>query len=162
MDISMGHDDRDRSFEKALAQQLRLRAASDAQNAACPDAEILAAYHESNLSLEELSSWKTHIAACSRCQEILAQLELTDNLPLAAAEEGFADEIVFGTPAPDLETNPLVVRELPMATAPAPAQAQPANSPAQAAAAKVATIPPPKPHWRWTAPLGAIAAGLLV
>src|SRR5271155_4373902 len=111
----MGHDDRDRSFEKALGQHLRVGAEAGVRNAACPDAETLAAYHERALSLEELSSWKTHIAACARCQEILAQLELTDNLPLAAAEEGFADEIVFGTPAPHLETNPLVVRELPMA-----------------------------------------------
>jgi len=158
----MGHDGRERSFEKALAQQLRLGATNDAQNAACPDTEILAAYHERNLSLEELATWKTHIAACDRCQEILASLEITENIPVASGEEIFAKESISGARAPDLETTPRVVRELPMAAARAPMQAQPSISPSQAAAAKVATIPPPKPHWRWTAPIGAIAAGLLV
>jgi hypothetical protein len=158
----MGHDDRDRNFEKALAQQLRLGVAGAAQNAACPDAETLAAYHERELSLEELSFWKTHIASCARCQEILAHLELTDNLPIGAGEEVLVNENVPGVRVPGQSSVPGVVRELQMAAAPAPAQAQAPPSPSQAAIAKVATIHSPRPHWRWTAPLGAVAAGLLV
>ena len=65
-------DDREQEFERALARHLR-----DAQGA-CPDAEILAAYHERTLSLEEMAKWKEHIAACERCQEALALVEQTE------------------------------------------------------------------------------------
>jgi len=54
----MPSDDRDRQLEKALVRHLR----SDAIDAACPDAETLAAYHERTLSLEEMAQWKQHIA----------------------------------------------------------------------------------------------------
>jgi hypothetical protein len=157
----MAHDDRDRSFEKALAQQLRSSAQADAQNAACPDAETLAAYHERELSLEELSSWKTHIAACARCQEILAQLELTDNIPVGAGEEVLTQENILGVRVPEMANAGPGVRELPRAAAASPARV-PVSQSTAAAAPTVATLPPPKAHWRWTAPLGAIAAGLLV
>jgi hypothetical protein len=158
----MGHDDRNRSFEKALAQQLRSSAQAGAQNAACPDAEILAAYHERRLSLEELSSWKTHIMACARCQEILAQLEITDNLPVGAGEEVLAQENILGVSVPQMGDAGPGVRELPRAAASAPALSQVSPSPAVATRATVATLPSPRAHWRWTAPVGAIAAGLLV
>jgi len=158
----MGHDDRDRSFEKALAQQLRSSAQAGAQNGACPDAETLAAYHERELSLEELSSWKTHIAACPRCQEILAQLELTDSIPVGAVEEVLTQENILGVRVPEMANAGPDVRELPRLAAAAPAQVPISQSTAAAARATVATMPPPKAHWRWTAPLGAIAAGLLV
>src|SRR5258707_6643049 len=74
----MSAEGRDQLFEKALARQLR--AGKDAQAAACPDAETLAAYHERLLSVEELSAAKKHLVSCVRCQEILAQLEATQDL----------------------------------------------------------------------------------
>lgn len=77
----MALDDRDRSFEKALARRLRANASA----AACPDAETLAAYHEGALTPEELNSWKQHIAACVSCKEVIAQLEATDEIPVSAA-----------------------------------------------------------------------------
>ena len=73
-------DDRDRSFEKALA--LRLRANMPAPG--CPDAETLAAYHERSLAPDELTSWKSHIVSCANCQQILAHLEALDEIPLGA------------------------------------------------------------------------------
>ena len=74
----MAGEDRERHFEKALARNL----CSDRpdETRACPDAELLAAYHDRSLSREEMISWKEHIAGCPRCQQILAQLEVTDEL----------------------------------------------------------------------------------
>jgi hypothetical protein len=158
----MGHDDRDRSFEKSLAQQLRSSAQAGAQNAACPDAEILAAYHERQLSFEELSSWKAHITACARCQEILAQLEITDSIPIGASEEVLVQENILGMRVPQMTNAGPDVRELPRAAASAPAQIPVSQAATVAARATIATLPSPRSHWRWTAPVGAIAAGLLV
>ena len=115
----MALDDRERSFEKALARRLRANAAA----AACPDAETLAAYHERSLTPAEVNTWGQHIAACVSCQEVLAQLEATDEIAVGA----------------DQHQNASAVVSLP-------------RSPKQQRAA----------HWRWLAPAGALAAGLLV
>jgi hypothetical protein len=115
----MALDDRERSFEKALARGLRANAAA----AACPDAETLAAYHERSLTPAEVNTWEQHIAACVSCQEILAHLEATD-------------EIAVGT---DQHQNASAVVSLPRSL-----KQQRAT------------------HWRWLAPAGALAAGLLV
>ncbi len=71
----MAFDDRDPKFERALAQHLR----GGAAQATCPDAETLAAYHERNLSIDEMARWKEHISACEACQEALALVETTEN-----------------------------------------------------------------------------------
>lgn len=152
-------DDRDRAFEKALARQLR----RDAPDEACPDAEALAAYHQRSLEPEGMMRWKHHIISCVRCQDVLANLEKTEQIPAAAD--------------PALERNEIPVFEIPWLTrdAPpaeeAPLQRMGARDPA-AAAPKVlreqmtfakapAEIPRSRTHWRWLAPAGAIAAGLL-
>jgi hypothetical protein len=158
----MAHDDRDRSFEKALAQQLRSSAQAGARNAACPDAQTLAAYHERELSLDELSSWKTHIASCARCQEILASLELTDKIPVGTQEELLAQENISVVNVPELASISAAARQMPIAAASGAQTAQAPQTSAAAARAAIATLPPRKTHWRWTAPVGAIAAGVLV
>src|SRR5438093_4221857 len=94
---TMAPEDRDRNFDKAIARHLRSTAASSdsAKQAAgtpllrhaCPDAETLAAYHERALLPGELNSWKEHVVGCAHCQELLAHLELTDDIPLHDAEE---------------------------------------------------------------------------
>src|SRR6267142_2989826 len=71
-------EDRDQLFEKALARQLRADAAEN--TAACPDPETLAAYHERLLSAEETAAAKEHLVSCMHCQQVLAQLELTQDL----------------------------------------------------------------------------------
>ncbi len=53
----MPSDDRDSKFERALAQHLR----GGSAQANCPDAETLAAYHERNLSLEEMAVEAAHL-----------------------------------------------------------------------------------------------------
>src|SRR6267142_5599978 len=93
---TMAPEDRDRSLDKAIARHLRSAAASSdsakqaagssLQRDACPDAETLAAYHERSLLPNELNSWKEHIVGCAHCQELLAHLELTDDIPLHAAQ----------------------------------------------------------------------------
>ncbi len=113
-------DDRERSFENALARHLR----ASGTPGACSDAETLAAYHEQSLAPEVTASLKAHISECARCQQILAQLRATDEIPLAS----------------DI----------------ARPQAAPATT-------GVRVIPARRPTlWRWVAPAGALAAGLLV
>ncbi len=154
----MGCDERDRRFDKALSRHLRAsQGATDAalQRGSCPDTETLAAYHERSLLPEELNSWKEHIVACGRCQMILAQLQSTDQIPLEAAdkEEALAmKESVAAMAAQNPEA-------LPVAAAPGKSQA----------AAETRLREKARPfrlssgvRWRWLAPAGALAAGLLV
>ncbi len=142
-------DDRDRSFEKALA--LRLRASMPAAD--CPDAETLAAYHERSLIHDELTSWKSHIAACANCQQILAHLEALDEIPLGA---------VSGQEASSEVSDLVGVGAMAGVTGDVPGA--PATAPKSAAVVSIAKAPKQQhfTHWRWIAPVGAIAAGLLV
>src|SRR5580692_12886666 len=86
----MALDDRDRTFEKALARHLRTSGSSgpDANALAgapadlCPDPEMLAAYHDGSLSFEERNLWKQHVVSCDRCQLVLAHLETPLDIPV--------------------------------------------------------------------------------
>jgi hypothetical protein len=69
-------DDRDQQWERALTRFLR----DASPESHCPDAEILSAYHERSLSESQLAYWKEHIAACVRCQEILALVEQSEDV----------------------------------------------------------------------------------
>jgi Photosynthesis system II assembly factor YCF48/Putative zinc-finger len=82
----MPSDDRERSFENALASHVRASSSAGVPGNPCADAEMLAAYHHGSLPPEQIASLKTHVTTCSRCQEILALLEATDEIPLAAAD----------------------------------------------------------------------------
>ncbi|MGC0772234.1 MAG: hypothetical protein WB543_04815 [Candidatus Acidiferrum sp.] len=138
----MAHDDRDRNFEKALARQLRSPYSGVDSNAlagapldSCPDPEILAAYHEQALSSGELSLWKEHVVACSRCQFVLAQLAATEKITLDAS------------PAQD----PLLIRERASSRKERSLDSRSSNGERRS------------PSWRWVLliPAGAIAAGLV-
>jgi len=82
----MPTDDRDRQLERALARHL----SNASPDRSCPDAEILAAYHERSLSLEEMGQWKEHIAGCARCQEALALIEESESV---LAEKSAGEEV---------------------------------------------------------------------
>ncbi len=145
----MAPDDRDRTFEKALARHLRSAASSgtdgntpdgtpversiDPLVGLCPDAEILAAYHDGSLSSEERKLWKHHVVGCDSCQIVLAHLATPLDIPI------------------NLETseNLSVLKQ--------PLTAGRAASPAHTAR--------PSPlhslRWLWLVPVGAIAAGLI-
>lgn len=142
----MALDDRERNFEKALRRELR---ANGSGRLECPDAETLAAYHERMLSVEEMAAQKSHIAACPRCQEILATLEVTEAIPsrLEDSEKVFEKRVA----------------SVPMAVPAAPGAAKPAEMAGTGGkSAAVREMPKPKTYLRWAVPAGAIAAGLLV
>jgi hypothetical protein len=141
----MAPDDRDRNFEKALARHLRSSAspskdgtvlgggASERPGELCPDAEILAAYHDGSLSSEERNLWKQHVVACERCQLVLAHLETSLEVPV------------------NLGTNEKVV------ALPQNAAFGRAASPAPIARPS----PPHNLRWLWLVPVGAVAATLI-
>ena len=151
----MALDDRDRGFEKALARRLRAKAAG----AACPDTETLAAYHERSLSPEEMNTWMQHTAACASCQEILVQLAATDEIPMSADQRQSATG-----KGSDLFEAVYVPEEVRMAAAQVAIVSPTAMNQKTAA---VVSLPQGlkrlrASHWRWLAPAGALAAGLLV
>jgi hypothetical protein len=146
----MPTDDRDRQLDRALARRL-----SDSRDAACPDAEILAAYHERTLSLEEMAEWKEHIASCSRCQEALALVEESEK---ALAEDGKELEVedYLGAAEPS---------RLPEAQAALPRDSRNlwlGRATPQAAGGRMPVKRGPRLNWRWVAPVGALAAAVIV
>jgi hypothetical protein len=138
-------EDRDQLFLKALARHLRTGSAA---SSLCLDPETLAAYHERTLTPAELASLKSHIVSCARCQEILAQLEATEEIN-------------------ELEETSEVVPAIALAAAPVASelrrQTASQDTAAQASPEKVVAIPRKRfASLRWAAPAGAIAAALLV
>lgn len=103
----MPTDERDAMFEKALARQLRgggsRELGNDAATENCPDAGILAAYHEQTLSREEMAQCATHLAGCGHCQEILSLLAATGEIPFTAGED------VVGEPSRTATVAPVVM-----------------------------------------------------
>src|SRR5208283_4347107 len=150
----MPSDDRDQQFDRALARHLR----SASPDAACPDAEILAAYHERSLSLEEMARWKAHIASCLRCQETLALLEQTESVAANDWEKGQVPAALQANrsmPAGKNIGEKKTTREMLAASAvPAPVTIS--------SAAKAAEKPGRRVPWSIAVPAGALAAGLLV
>lgn len=150
----MPSDDRDQQFDRALARHLR----SASSDAACPDAEILAAYHECSLSLEEMADWKAHIAACSRCQETLALLEQTESVAATDWEKGEVPAALQASRslsgAKDTEKAETALAMRAASAAPAPVEIR--------SASKGATSTRRRVPWSIVVPAGALAAGLLV
>ena len=148
----MPTDDRDRQLDRALARRL-----SESRDAACPDAEILAAYHERTLSLEEMAEWKEHIASCSRCQEALALVEESEK---TLAEDGKEQEVEADLGAAEPSTLPEAQAALPLGSRNlwlGRAAPQAAGGPARMPAKRG-----PRLNWRWVAPVGALAAAVIV
>jgi hypothetical protein len=144
----MASDERDQQFERALGRHLR----GAEQAAACPDPETLAAYHERMLSLEEMARWKEHIAGCARCQEALALVEQSE----AALAEGWQGERALAGMKAERAAG-----AVPGAAARAVVPAREATGSA-VPKAKATEIRKPARLKRWTVPIGAIAATLLV
>jgi BNR/Asp-box repeat len=146
----MATDDREKQFDRALARHL----SKASPGSACPEAEILAAYHERTLSLEEMGRWKEHIAGCARCEESLALIEQTETI-LAKDWEG----------RPEVE--PVEERASSGAAPSAMACVRGKEGPLSAAAGFIAAPTErskgrPRLPWPWIVPLGALAAGTLV
>jgi hypothetical protein len=88
----MPSDDRERSFENALASHLRAGSSADDLHNACSDAETLSAYHERSLAPDQMASLKTHVTDCERCRQILAHLQATDEI--SVTEQNVAHEAI--------------------------------------------------------------------
>src|SRR5579862_8234124 len=142
-------DDRDQLFEKALARQLR---ADGAAESLCLDPETLAAYHERTLSPEEMSAAKSHLVSCARCQEILAQLETTEEIVGAVGDPNAEPELVPALAEAKPATS-VMREEFPVAAASA-------RSAAPQKLRSIATGRAFSP--RWVVPASAVAAGLLL
>lgn len=138
-------DDREKQFERALAGHFR----SGFPDSACPDAEILAAYHERTLSAEEMARWKDHISACMRCQESLALVEQSEDVRLEEWEG---------------ENVPLPVENLAQVHRTRAASAG-IHREEEVYSAQPSATPPisklrARPRWHWIVPLGALAASV--
>jgi Photosynthesis system II assembly factor YCF48 len=122
----MPSDDRDRQLDQALARHLR-RSSSDA----CPDAEILAAYHEGTLAPDELLAFNQHFADCKMCQETLAILAESDDVGTGKEEWKQQKGSDFGHAFPSAPPAAMIAASAPVletreitasAMAPAPRQ----------------------------------------
>ncbi len=145
----MPTDDRDQLFQRALARHL-----SDASpDSACPDAELLAAYHDRTLSLDEIANWKQHIATCPRCQEIVALVEQTENLPVEDWQNQGVFESVGGAALAKGASAPR-------------STVLPASTIASAAPVSASASPPHRlrnrASWHLLVPIGAIAAAVIL
>ena len=141
----MALDDRDRTFEKALARHLRYSAPSNEEAGSrassfsmpCPDPEILAAYHDGSLAQDERTLWKEHVLSCDRCQVVLEHLATPLGIAQGAQSEGAALRV------------------------PVPA-ARDAAPPTAVAAASASRTPRRQNYFWWLTPAGALAAAALV
>jgi len=158
-------DDRDQIFEKALARHLR---PEDVDQSVCLDPETLAAYHERMLSPEELSAAKSHIVSCAHCQEILAQLESTQDVDAVAEVPGeIASKDAPHSALVEFQPEGHVLEEGEVFDQPASGRRTGASSPPApqliASSAKITRIAARKfSSFRWIAPAGALAAGILL
>ncbi len=132
----------DKKFDAVLGGFLASDLRARSERLHCPEPDVLAAYHERSLFPEEMNSWKEHIVGCAHCQAILAELEVTDSIPLQAVEK---EEVLVMHPAA-------------MPAAAADQNAARVASPEKLRLARVSR----GVRWRWLAPAGALAAGLLV
>jgi hypothetical protein len=137
----------DKKFDAVLGGFLINDLRARAGNFDCPESDVLAAYHERSLPPGEMNSWKEHMVGCTRCQAVLAELEGTDSIPLRASAEASEKEEA-------LRPN----------VAPPAAVARQEQKPMPAKFPQKYRITPifPGLRWQWLAPLGALAAGLLV
>jgi hypothetical protein len=149
MERVMSSEDREKQFERGLARHLR----GGSPDAACPDAEMLAAYHERTFSQEEMEQWKQHIAGCARCQQTLALVESSEvamrKEEVVAAPE-YRDAVVMPAQAATVSG----AKETVAGGASQVVAIQDARSEKNAAARRRIL--------RWSAPAGAIAALLLL
>jgi hypothetical protein len=102
MDSQEKSESRARLRDEALAR--RMGEALDRISAAvagnCPDAELIAAYHERTLHPEEIAQCEGHFAGCSRCRNILAVLAASVDAPLSDAEVARLGELVAAAARP--------------------------------------------------------------
>jgi hypothetical protein len=119
MDSSKKSDSNQRQREEALAR--RMGEALDRQvtrnTRDCPDAEVMAAYHEASLDSNEMSRCEEHFAGCARCRKILTVLAASDDTPLAATEVANLGKLVAATQLPRPEDSQRTASPIPIKSA---------------------------------------------
>jgi hypothetical protein len=150
----MGHDDRDQNFEQALTRHFRAAGGDGATNAhvaGCPDAEMLAAFHERMLPGQEMDATKEHVVGCSRCQAVLALLETTDEIELRDEQEKVLT-MSAAVPVSSARSDVEVTSD-PNAAARSLYRAKEPRDISRGQRPRI---------WQWVAPVGAMAACLLI
>src|SRR3977135_2717426 len=96
MDSQKRDESRDHRREEALARRMgdALDRLDHRGAGECPDAELIAEYHEKSLQPDEIARWEGHFAICGRCRKILAVLAATAEEPLAEKEVTHLGELV--------------------------------------------------------------------
>jgi hypothetical protein len=81
-------ESRDRRREEALARRVgdALDQLAHREAMECPDAEVIAAYHEKSLQPDEIARWESHFATCTRCRKVLQALAASADAPLDEKE----------------------------------------------------------------------------
>ena len=102
MDSQKRDESRDRRREEALARRMgdALDQLAPRDTEECPDAELIAAYHEKSLQPDEIARCEGHFATCARCRKILAVLAASVETPLAEQEVAHLGELIAATRAP--------------------------------------------------------------
>jgi hypothetical protein len=96
MDSQKKDESRDRRREEALARRMgeALDRLASRDSDECPDAELIAAYHEGALGPDDIAQWESHFAVCARCRKILLVLAASVDAPLAEKEVAHLGELV--------------------------------------------------------------------
>jgi len=102
MDSPHKDEGRDRRREEALARRVgeALDQIARRDAAECPDAEIIAAYHEKSLAADENARWEGHFATCARCRKVLQVLAASVDAPLDEKEVARLGKLVAVAGAP--------------------------------------------------------------
>jgi hypothetical protein len=102
MDSQKRDESRDRRREEALARRMgeALDQLGPRESGECPDAELIAAYHDGALQPDETAQWESHFAECSRCRKILHVLAATVDTPLAEKEVAHLGQLVAAAHSP--------------------------------------------------------------
>lgn len=87
---------RDRRREEALARRVgeALDQLAHREAVECPDAELIAAYHEKSLQPDEIARWENHFATCTRCRKVLQALAASVDAPLDEKEVARLGQLV--------------------------------------------------------------------
>jgi hypothetical protein len=95
-------ESRDRRREEALARRVgdALDQLAHREAVECPDAAVIAAYHEKSLQPDEIARWENHFATCTRCRKVLQVLAASADAPLDEKEVARLGQLVAAARAP--------------------------------------------------------------
>ena len=102
MDAKGRDEPKNRRREETLARRVgeALHKMNPSGTGECPDAEVIAAYSDHGLALDETARWDSHFATCARCRKILRVLAASADTPLAENEVARLGELVAAAHVP--------------------------------------------------------------